>query len=71
MKVLVYTIERGDLGLSKKAKERIRRRVHKARAQVIFEDDHEEAVREIEDTDILFGYITPEMLRNAKGLWRI
>ena len=68
MKVLVYTIERGGLGLSKEAKERIRRRVHKARDQVIFEDDHEEAVREIEDTDILFGYITPEMFRNAKRL---
>ena len=68
MKVLVYTIERGGLWLSKEAKERIRRRVHKARDQVIFEDDHEEAVREIEDTDILFGYITPEMFRNAKRL---
>jgi len=68
LKVLVYTVERGDLGLSKEAKEKIRRRVHKARAQVIFEDDHEEAVREIEDTDILFGYITPEILRNAKRL---
>lgn len=68
MKVLVYAIEGGDLELSKEAKERIRRRVHKARAPVIFEDDHEEAIREIEDTDILFGYITPEMLRNAKRL---
>jgi len=68
LKVLVYTIERGDLRLSEESKERIRREVGEAKAEVVFEDDHERAIREVEDTEIVFGYITPEMLRNAKRL---
>jgi len=68
LKVLVYTAESRDLSLSKEIEELIRRRVRKAGGQVIFGNDHEEAAREIKDADILFGYITPQMLRNAKSL---
>ncbi len=68
MKVLVYPVKGGDLRLSEESKEKILRRVRGAGAEVVFEDDHEKAVREIEDAEILFGYITPEMLRKAKKL---
>lgn len=68
MKVLVYMSEEEDLKIGKKVKDLIIRRVHRAKGQVIFENSHEGAVKEIKDTDILFGYITPEMLKNANRL---
>jgi phosphoglycerate dehydrogenase-like enzyme len=68
LKVLVYTIASGSLKLSQESKERIRRRIRGAKVDVVFEDNHENAVREIEDADILFGYITQRMLRKAKRL---
>jgi len=68
MKVLIYMSEGEDLKLSKEVKDLIRMRVREAKSQVVFENDHKEAVREIKDTDVLCGYITPEMLKNAKRL---
>jgi phosphoglycerate dehydrogenase-like enzyme len=35
---------------------------------LVFTENYEEAVREIVDTDILFGFITPEMLEKARQL---
>jgi phosphoglycerate dehydrogenase-like enzyme len=68
MKILVYTVEGGDLKVSKEAKARIRKKAEEVRSNVIFTNDHEKAVQEIADTDILFGYITPVMLTAAKAL---
>ncbi|MFC1966850.1 D-2-hydroxyacid dehydrogenase [Chloroflexota bacterium] len=68
MKVLVYIIESRHLNQSGETEERIRRIVQKAGAHVTFADNHEEAIQEIEDADILFGDITPEMFKNAKRL---
>ena len=68
MKILVYAVERGDLRLSDESEERIRQRARGVNAEVVFATDHETAVQEIGDADILFGYITPKMLRNAPQL---
>lgn len=68
MKILVYSIERGDLRLSEESKARIRKKAEGFNAEVVFTNDHVKAVQEIADADILFGYITPAMLTTAKSL---
>lgn len=68
MKILVYMDKEEDLKINKEIKDLIIRRIHQAKGQVIFENSHEEAVKKIKDADVLFGYITPEMLRNADRL---
>lgn len=54
--------------LSETTKTRLRQRVEEAGGLLVFTDNYEEAVREIVDTDILFGFITPEMLEKARQL---
>ncbi len=68
MKIVIYAMERGDLHLSDASMDRIRQAAHTLHADVVFTTDHATAVREIRDADILFGYITPAMLRNAAQL---
>jgi phosphoglycerate dehydrogenase-like enzyme len=68
MKILIYTIDRGDLRLSDESADRIRHAARAHHAGVVFATDHATAVREIRDADVLFGYITPAMLRNASRL---
>ncbi|MCW4037516.1 MAG: D-2-hydroxyacid dehydrogenase [Candidatus Bathyarchaeota archaeon] len=54
--------------LSETSKNRLRQRVEEAGGLLVFTDNYEEAVREIVDTDILFGFITPEILEKARQL---
>lgn len=54
--------------LSETTKTRLRQRVQAAGGRLVFTEKHEEAMREIVDTDILFGFITPEMLEKARQL---
>lgn len=65
---MIFATRRGDLRLSDESMERIHAKVKEVNADVVFPSSHDQAVREIVDTDILFGYITPEMLKNAKQL---
>jgi len=66
MKVLVYTYE--QLVLSEESKKRIEASISKANAKLVFVSNHQDAIREVQDADVVFGRITPEMLRNAKRL---
>ena len=69
MKVLVYSMPGRELArLSETVKNRLQHGVEEAGGLLVFTENHEEAVREIVDTDILFGFITPEMLQNARQL---
>lgn len=66
MKVLIYTYR--ELQLSEESKKRIEERLLAAGADVIFVDNNQDAVREVRDSDVVFGWITKEMLRNAERL---
>ena len=68
MKVLVYDIKGGTLRLTEDSKERIRKHVRQKGLNVVFAASHVDAIREIVNAEILFGYITPDMLRAAKEL---
>jgi phosphoglycerate dehydrogenase-like enzyme len=69
MKVLVYSIPGAELTqLSEAAITRIQQCVQETGNLLIFTENHDHAVSEIADTDILFGFITPEMLQNAQQL---
>jgi phosphoglycerate dehydrogenase-like enzyme len=66
MKVLIYTYE--HLVLSEESRKRIETRLSKANANVVFVRNHQDAIQEVQDADVVFGRITPEMLKNAKRL---
>jgi phosphoglycerate dehydrogenase-like enzyme len=66
LKVLVY-IHR-ELQLSEESKKRIEEKILAAGVDVIFVDNDQDAVREVRDSDVVFGWITMEMLRNAERL---
>jgi len=68
MKILVYETKGGTLRLTKDSRRLIRKHAEQRDLNVVFAADHDEAVREIGDAEILFGYITPNMLREAKEL---
>jgi phosphoglycerate dehydrogenase-like enzyme len=69
MKVLVYSMPGRELSrLSDATRTQLQQRVQEAGGQIVFTDNHEQALREIVDTDILFGFITPAMLQQAKQL---
>lgn len=63
---MVYTYS--NLELSEKSKRRIRKRASDAKAKVVFVDKEQDAIREVQDAEVVFGRITPEMLKNAKVL---
>jgi phosphoglycerate dehydrogenase-like enzyme len=68
-KLLVYTLSIGTLRINDVWKRRIQRQAADQGCHVVFvHDDHTEAFQEIRDAEILFGYITPDMLRNAQKL---
>ena len=54
--------------MTEDSKQKIRKHVQALGSNVVFAVDHGQAVRGIEEAEVLLGYITPEMLRNAKGL---
>ncbi len=54
--------------MTEDSKQKIRKHVQALGSNVVFAVDHDQAVQGIEDAEVLLGYITPEMLRNAKGL---
>jgi len=69
LKVVVYSrLGRELADLSETAKTRLQEQVQTAKGHLVFTEDHEAAVREIKDADVLFGFITPEMLQNARQL---
>lgn len=68
-KLLVYTLSTGTLHINDEWKRRIQRQAVDHGCNVVFvHDSHAEALQEIKDAEILFGYITPDMLRNAQKL---
>ena len=66
MKVLVHIYR--ELQLSEGSKKRIEERILAAGADVIFVDNDLDAVREVRDSDVVFGWITKVMLTNAERL---
>ena len=69
MKVVVYAMPNRELSrLSATTKHRLRQRVENAGGVIVFPDGYEQALREIVDAEILFGFITPEMLQKAQQL---
>lgn len=69
MKVVVYAKPNRELSrLSATTKRRLRQCVEDAGGVIVFPDRYEAALREIVDAEILFGFITPEMLQNARQL---
>lgn len=68
-KLLVYTLSTGTLRIDDDWKRRIQRQVADQGCHVAFvHDNHAEALEEIRDAEILFGYITPDMLDRAVKL---
>lgn len=49
-------------------KDRLQQHVEQAGGVLVFTDKHDQAMQEIVDTDILFGFLTPDMLQNARQL---
>jgi phosphoglycerate dehydrogenase-like enzyme len=69
MKVLVYALPDRELSrLSAATKHRLQQQVETAGGTIVFTDTHDHALHEIVDAEILFGFITPEMLANAQQL---
>jgi phosphoglycerate dehydrogenase-like enzyme len=69
MKILVYSKPGAELShLSEAATTRLEQSVQETGNLLVFTDNHDHAVSEIADADILFGFITPEMLQNAQQL---
>ena len=69
IKLLVYTLSTGTLRIDDQWKRRIQRQAADHGCHVVFvHDDHAKALEEIRDAEILFGYITPDMLENAQKL---
>ncbi|MCW4041453.1 MAG: hypothetical protein NWE83_11975, partial [Candidatus Bathyarchaeota archaeon] len=69
MKVLVYNLNsEGSLQLTAELQTRITNRVRAVGGTVIFAEDHATAVHQVRDADIVFGYVTPEMLAVARQL---
>ena len=68
MKVLVYETKGGTLRLTEDSKQKICRHVRALDSNVLFAVDHDQAIQGIEDAEVLLGYISPEMLRNAERL---
>lgn len=69
MKVLVYNLNsEGSLQLTAELQTRITNRVRAVGGTVIFAEDHATAVQQVRDADIVFGYVTPEMLAVARQL---
>jgi phosphoglycerate dehydrogenase-like enzyme len=69
MKILVYSKPGAELThLSEAVKTRLQQRVQETGNLLVFTENHDHAVSDIADTDILFGFITQEMLQNAQQL---
>ena len=69
LKVLIYNLDsQGSLQLTPELQTSIKNRVRAVEGTVIFAEDHATAVQQVRDADIVFGYITPEMLAVARQL---
>jgi len=66
MKALIYVYK--SWVLNEESIKQIVRKLTKAKVKVVFVNNHQDALREVEDAEVFFGDITPQMLKNAKKL---